>query len=123
VSASSIISFLSYSNPAINYEPVRSSSQQQQPTQLPGTTTRDTEDLVHLSQFAQMALQGQSASVIAGATGLSVSAVDSALGVQTTSSSVTAAAPHGQGGEHPATPAATSDSKTATPAHTLSVFA
>ena len=111
MSASSIISFLSYSNPAINYEPVRSSSQQQ-PTQFPGTTTRDTEDIVHLSQFAQMALQGQSASVIAGATGLTVSAVDSALGVPTTSSSVTVAAPHGHGGEHPATPA-----------HTLSVFA
>jgi hypothetical protein len=120
VSASSIISFLSYSNPAINYEPVRSSSQSRQ---LPGAATRDTEDIVHLSQFAEMALQGQSASVIAGATGLSVSAVDSALGVQTTSSSVTVAAPHGQGGEHPTTPAATSDSKTATPAHTLSVFA
>jgi hypothetical protein len=80
VSTSSIISSLSYSNPVINYEPVQHSSQQQ-PAQLPGTTAQDTEDVVDLSQFAQMAQQGQSPSVIAGTTGLTVSAVDRDLGI------------------------------------------
>jgi hypothetical protein len=85
----------------VNYEPVQYSSQQQR-TQLPGTTAQDTGDIVHLSQFAQMAQQGQSASAIAGATGLTVSVVDRDLGIPTISSSVTV---------------------TSTPAHTLSVWA
>jgi hypothetical protein len=121
VSTSPIISSLSYSNPAVNYEPVQPSSQQQ-PAQLPGTTSQVTGDVVDLSQ------QGQSASVIAATTGLTVSQVDSDLGISTTSSSVAVAAPSGHGGEHhaaaaAAAPAATSDSKTATPAPTLSIRA
>jgi hypothetical protein len=63
-------------------EPVKFSSQQQ-PAQLPGTNAQD---LVHLSQFAQMAQQGGSPSVIASTTGLSVNEVDSDLGISTTSS-------------------------------------
>jgi hypothetical protein len=131
VSTSPIISSLSYSNPAVNYEPVQPSSQQQ-PAQLPETTAQVTGDVVDLSQLAQMAQQGQSASVIAATTGLTVSQVDSDLGISTTSSSVAVAAPSGHGGEHPAAaapvsaaaaPAARSDSKTATPAPTFSVRA
>jgi hypothetical protein len=87
VSTSSIISSLSYSNPAVNYEPVQFSSQQQ-PAQLPGTNAQDIEDIVDLSQFAQMAQQGQSPTVIVATTGLTVSAVDRDLGIPTTSSSV-----------------------------------
>jgi hypothetical protein len=131
VSTSAIISSLSYSNPPVNYEPVPPSSQQQ-PAQVPGTTAQVTGDVVDLSQLAQMAQQGQSASVIAATTGLTVSQVDSDLGISTTSSSVAVAVPSGHGGEHhaaaapasaAAAPAATSDSKTATPAPTLSVRA
>jgi hypothetical protein len=100
MSASSIINSLSYSHPAVNYESFQYSSQRQ-PTQLPGTTAKDTGDIVHLSQFAQMAQQGQSASAIAGATGLSVSVVERDLGIPTIFSSAV----------------------TSTPAHTLSVWA
>jgi hypothetical protein len=64
-------------------EPVQSSSQQQ-PAQLPGTNVQDS---VHLSQFAQMAHEGESPSVIANTTGLTVNEVDSDLGISTTSSS------------------------------------
>jgi hypothetical protein len=128
VSISSITSSPSYSNPAIQEEHVQPSSQQQ-PAQLPETTAQVTGDVVDLSQLAQMAQQGQSASVIAATTGLTVSQVDSDLGISTTSSSVAVAAPSGHGGEHraaapapaEAAPAATSDSKTATPAPTLSI--
>jgi hypothetical protein len=138
VSASPIISSPSYANPALHVEPVQSSSEQL-PAQLSGTKAQDTEDVVQLSQLAQiqqMAQQGESASAIAGTTGLPVSEVDSDLGISTTSSSVPVAAPRGHGGEHhaaaaPATapvasapaPVATSDSKTATPAPALSVRA
>jgi hypothetical protein len=87
VSTSSIISSLSYSNPAVKEEPVQSTSQQQ-PAQLPGTNAQDTGEVVHLSQLAQMAQQGQSAPVIAATTGLTVSAVNRDLGIPTTSSSV-----------------------------------
>ena len=134
MSISSITGSPSYSNPAIQEQHAQSSSQQQ-PAELPGTNGQDTGDTVHLSQGAQiqqMAQQGESASVIASTTGLTVSTVDSDLGISTTSSSVAVAAPSGHGGEHraAATPAsaapasaATSDSKTATPAPKLSVRA
>jgi hypothetical protein len=75
VSISPIISSPSYSNPAVKVEPVQSSSQQQ-PAQLTGTTAQHTEDVVNLSQFAQMAQHGQSPSVIAGTSGLTVCAAD-----------------------------------------------
>jgi hypothetical protein len=88
VSISPIISSPSYSNLPVRVEPVQSSSQQQ-PAQLPGTTARGIEDIVHLSLFAQMAQQGQSPSVIAGTTGLTVNEVNSDLGISTTSSSPT----------------------------------
>jgi hypothetical protein len=114
VSTLPILSSPSYSNPAVEEEPVQSSSQQQ-PAQLPGINAQDIEDIVDLSQFAQMAHQGASPSVIASTTGLAVSEVDSDLGISTTLSSVAVAAP--------LAPAATSDSKTATPAPTLSVSA
>ena len=120
MSTSSIINSLSHSHPAINSEPIRQASQQQ-PTQVAGTA-RNITDVVHLSQFAHLAQQGQSPSVIAGATGLSVSVVDRELGVPTISSRVTVVAPQGPGGQHPATPA-TSGSTTTSPARTLSVFA
>jgi hypothetical protein len=134
VNISSITSSPSYSNPAIQEEHVQSSSQQQ-PAQLPGTDGQGLEDTVHLSQGAQiqrMAQQGESASAIASATGLTASEVDSDLGISTTSSGVAVTAPSGHGGEHRAAaapasaapaPAATTDSKTATPAPTLSVRA
>jgi hypothetical protein len=144
VSISSITSSPSYSNPAIQEQHVQSSSQQQ-PAQLPGTDGQGLEDTVHLSQGAQiqrMAQQGESASAIASATGLTASEVDSDLGISTTSSGVAVTAPSGHGGEHRAAaapasagpasaapasaapaPAATTDSKTATPAPTLSVRA
>jgi hypothetical protein len=85
VSTSPIISSPSYSNLAVMQEPVQSSPQQQ-PAQLPGTAAQDTGDTVNLSQFAQMAQQGGSPSVIAATTGLSVNEVDSNLGIPTTSS-------------------------------------
>ncbi len=122
MSTSPIISSLSYSNPAVTEDPVQSSPQQQ-PAQIPGTNAQDIEDTVHLSQFAQMAQQGGSPSVIASTTGLTVSAVDSDLGIPTASSSVTVAAPRGYGGEHPAAPGATSHSGTAAPTPALSVRA
>jgi hypothetical protein len=131
VSISSITSSPSYSNPAIQEQPVQSSSQQ--PAKLPAADDQGHEDTVHLSQGAQiqqMAQQGESASAIASTTGLSASEVDSDLGISTTSSSVAVAAPSGHRGEHRAAApapagaapaAATSDSKAATPAPTLSV--
>ena len=82
MSISPIIGSLSYSNPAVEEEPVQSASQQQ-PAQVPGTKAQDTGDVVHLSQFTQMAQQGQSPSVIAATTGLTVSTVDSDLGIPT----------------------------------------
>jgi hypothetical protein len=88
VSISPIISSPSYSSLPVRLEPVQPSSQQQ-PAQVPGTTARDIEDIVHLSQFAQMAQQGGSPSVIAATTGLSVNEVDSNLGIPTTSSGPT----------------------------------
>jgi hypothetical protein len=88
VSTSPIISSPSYSNLDFIEETVQSSSQQQ-PAQLPGTAAQDTGDTVHLSQFAQMAQQGRSPSVIAATTGLSVNQVDSNLGIPTTSSGPT----------------------------------
>jgi hypothetical protein len=138
MSTSSITSSLSYSNPAIQ-ESVPSSSQRQ-PVKPPGADTLDTEDTVHLSQpvqIQQMAQQGESVSAIANDTGLTLSEVDSDLGISTTSSSVPVAVPRGHGGGHPAAaapvaaaatspaaaPAATSHSKTATPTATLSVRA
>ena len=125
MSISSITSSPSYSNPAIQEEQVKSSSQQQ-PAQLPGTDGQDAEDTVHLSEGAQveqMAQQGESASAIASSTGLTASEVDSDLGISTTSSSVAVTAPRDLGREQPAVPAATSDSKTATPVPTLLVNA
>ena len=122
MSTSPIISSPSYSNLAVIQQPVQSSSQQQQ-AQLSVTAAQDIEDIVQLSQFAQMAHQGGSPSVIASTTSLTVSEVDRDLGISTTSSSVIVAAPRGHGGENPAAPAATSDSKTATPVPTLSVRA
>jgi hypothetical protein len=138
MSISSITSPLSYSNPAIQ-ESVQSSSQRQ-PVKLPAAEAQDTEDTVHLSQpvqIQQMAQQGESVSSIANATGLTLSEVDSDLGISTTSSNVPVAVPRGHGGGHPAdaapvaaaaashaaAPAATSQSKTATPTATLSVRA
>ena len=88
MSTSPIISSPSYSNLAVMEEPVQSASQQQ-PAQFPGTDAENIEDVVHLSQFAQMALQGGSPSVIASTTGLSVSTVDSDLGIPTASPSPT----------------------------------
>ena len=122
MSTSPIISSPSYLNLAVTEEPVQSPSQQQ-PAQLPGTHAQDIEDTVHLSQFAQMAHQGESPSVIASTTGLTVNDVDGDLGISTTSSSVAVTAPRDLGGEQPAVPAATSDSKTATPVPTLLVNA
>jgi hypothetical protein len=133
--ASPITSSPSYSNLAIQEEPVQSSSGQHLlPAQLSGTKPQDTEDVVQLSQLAQiqqMAQQGESASAIAGTTDLPVSEVDSDLGILTTSTSVPLAAPHGHGGEHHAAAAsapaplqaAKNDSEAATPAPTLSVRA
>ncbi len=83
MSISSIINSLSYSDPAVKYEPVQSASQQQ-PAQHFGTVAQDTGDVVHLSQFAQMAQQGNSAPVIAATIGLAVSTVDRELGIPTT---------------------------------------
>jgi hypothetical protein len=77
-----IISSLSYANPVVKEEPVQSSSQQQ-PAQLPGTNPPNIEDIVDLSPFAQMAQQGQSPTVIAATTGLTVSTVDRDLGIPT----------------------------------------
>lgn len=120
MSTSSTISSFSYSNPAIHHQPLRYPSQQQ-PTQVAGTA-KDIEDIVHLSRFAQLVRQGQSASVIAGASGLSVSVVDRELGIPTTSPSVTVVAAQGPGVTNAAAPA-TRSSKATSPAHTLSVFA
>ncbi len=142
---SSIASSPSYPNPTGQEEPVQSSSQQ--PAKPAGSDSGDALDTVHLSETAQIdqaGQQGESASVIASTFGLTVSEVDTDLGVSTASSassSVPVAAPSGQG-EHraavtpaaaapaaatpaAATPAAagTSQSKTAAPAHTLSVRA
>jgi hypothetical protein len=122
VSTSPIISSPLYSNLAVMEQPVQSSFQQE-PAQLSGTNAQDIEDIVQLSQFAQMAHQGGSPSVIASTIGLTVSEVDRDLGISTTSSSVIVAAPRGHGGENLAAPAAASDSKTATLAPTLSVRA
>ena len=88
MSTSPIISSPSYLNLAVTEEPVQSPSQQQ-PAQLPGTHAQDIEDTVHLSQFAQMAQQGGTPSVIAATTGLSVNEVVSNLGIPTTSSGPT----------------------------------
>ena len=104
MSISSITSFPSYSNPAVEDEPAQSSSYQR-PAQLPGTNAQDPVDTVDISQSAQiqqLAQQGESAAAIASAYGLTVSDVDSDLGISTTSSSVPIAAPTGHGGEHPA---------------------
>jgi hypothetical protein len=104
MSTSSISSSPSFTNPAVQVGSVKSSSQQQ-PAKVPGTDTLITEDTVQLSQPAQiqqMAQQGESASAIASATGLTVSEVDSDLGISTTSSSVPVAVPIGHGGGHPA---------------------
>jgi len=120
VSTSPIIISPSYSNLAVNEEPVQSSSQQQQ-AQLSVTAAQDIEDIVQLSQFAQMAHRGESPSVIAGTTGLTVKDVDSELGISNTLSNVAVAAPRGLEGGQPAAPAALSASKT--PAPTLSVNA
>jgi hypothetical protein len=134
VSISSITSFPSYSNPAVQEESVQSSARQAR-AQFPGTDTQGTAYTVHLSQLAQiqqMANQGESASAIASTYGLAVSDVDSDLGISTTSSSVPVIAPSGHGREHraatepasaAAATAATSYSKTATPAPTFSVRA
>ena len=146
MSISSITSFPSYSNPAVEDEPAQSSSYQR-PAQLPGTNAQDPVDTVDISQAAQiqqLAQQGESAAAIASAYGLTVSDVDSDLGISTTSSSVPIAAPTGHGGEHPAAtapasaapapaapapaapapaPAAANHSKIVTPAPTLSLRA
>ena len=134
MSTSSISNSPLYSNLAVQEEGAKSSSLQQ-PAKRPETDTQITEDTVQLSQFGQiqqMAQQGESASAIASSTGLTVSEVDSELGISTTSSSIPVAVPIGHGGAHPAAaprpataaaPAATSQSKTATPAPTLSVRA
>jgi hypothetical protein len=134
MSISSITSSPSYSNAAVQEEPVPSSSHQQ-PPQHPQTNAQDPVDTVHISQSAQiqqLAQRGESAAVIASAYGLSVSDVDSDLGISTTSSSAPIAAPSAHGGEHRAAPApasaaaptaAASYSKTVTPAPTLSLMA
>ena len=96
----------SYPDPIVQQRSVQSSSQNQQ-VPLPATGTQNTEDTVYLSQGAQiqqMAQQGESASVIANSTGLSVREVDSDLGISTSSSSVPVAASGGHGGGQPAAP-------------------
>ena len=124
MSVSLITSSFSHPNPAFREESLQSSSQQQ-PAQLPGAGAQGTVDTVQISQLAQiqlMALRGDSAPTIAVITGLTVSAVNSDLGISTTSSSVPVAAPSGPGGGPPAF-AAASTSDAATLAPTLSVLA
>ena len=90
MSISSITSYPSYSNAAVREEPVQSSAHQP-PAQPPATSAQYAVDTVHISQAAQiqqLAQRGESASAIASAYGLSVSDVDSDLGISTTSSSV-----------------------------------
>jgi hypothetical protein len=139
VSVSQMTGSSSHHNPAVHGNSVQSSSQHfhLQPAQLPVTQAKSAEDSVHLSQLAQiqqMALQGESASAIASATGLTVSQVDSDLDVSTTASSVSAAASSSHSGVRAATAAlpsgstaaanaVTSASKAAAPAPTLSVHA
>ena len=71
------------------------------------TGTQNTEDSVKLSQedqVDQMALQGESASLIAIITGLSVGEIDNDLGISTSTSSIPVASSGGHGGGHPAAP-------------------
>ena len=122
----------SNSDPVVQ-QPSAQSSSQKQPAPLPGTGAQNTEDTVQLTQGAQiqqMAQQGESASEIASSTGLSISVVDSDLGIST-SSSVPVATPGGHSGglssasAHVAAPpsAAANAAPTTTSAPTLSVSA
>lgn len=129
----------SYFDAAILGQSIQPSFQQQS-VQLSETQITDTQDTVDISQLAQvqqMALQGESTSLIASTTGLTVSEVDSDLGITdtTSSSSVSIDIPSGHGGGQSAAAdasaptatvaanAATSISKAATHASTLSVRA
>lgn len=134
MSISPITSSLSYSTPVIQEGSVQSSSQQQ-PAQFSGRDAQeDTVQLSQVAQIQQMAQQGESASSIASNMGLTVSEVDSDLGISTTSPSVPVAAPSGHGGGHSAASAPASDatvgatgasstSKAAVPAPSVSVQA
>ncbi|HUD56505.1 MAG TPA: hypothetical protein VMR02_14850 [Terracidiphilus sp.] len=114
-------------------QPSAQSSTQKQPAPLPGTGAQNPEDTVELTQTAQiqqMAQLGEGASEIASSTGLSISVVDSDLGIST-SSSVPVATPGGHGGgpspaagHEAASPSAASNAApTTTSSPTLSVSA
>jgi hypothetical protein len=126
VSISPITDSPSNSDPVVQQQSIQSSSQNQQGP-LTGTGTQNTEDSVKLSQEAQvdqMALQGESASLIAMITGLSVGEIDNDLGISTSTSSIPVASSGGHGGGHPAAPvhaaapAAASNAATAGPTAT-----
>ena len=123
MSVSLITNSFLHPTPAFREDSLQSSSLQQ-PAQLPGAGPLGT-DTVQISQLAQiqlMATRGDSAPTIAVITGLTVSAVNSDLGISTTSSSVPVAAPSGPGGGPPAF-AAASPSDAAILAPMLSVLA
>jgi hypothetical protein len=124
LSVSLITSSFSHTSPAFHQGSLQSSSHQQ-PVQLPLAPAQGTVDTVQISELAQiqlMATRGDSAPTIAVITGLTVSAVNSDLGISTTSSSVPVAAPSGPGGGPPAF-AAASPSDAAILAPMLSVLA
>ncbi|MGA7108118.1 MAG: hypothetical protein WBY75_10285 [Terracidiphilus sp.] len=103
-------------------------SPQNQPAPLPGTgaPSADTVQLTQAAQIQQMALQGESAAEIASDTGLTISVIDSDLGISA-SSSAPAAAPGGHGGGNSSAAAhgttASASAPTASSASTLSVRA
>jgi len=115
------------------------STSQSASTQEPTVTqsvfpAQEATDTVHLSvdaQVKQLSESGESASVIASNTGLTVTEVDSDLDITTSSSSTPVAAPSGSAGGHagaaktaPAAAAAPETATTApTPAATVSVRA
>lgn len=75
---------------------------------LPGTGAVDTADVVQLSQGAQvqqLAMQGVGTSAIASSTGLTVTEVDTDLGITPASTSVPVAISVGHSGGHHEVPA------------------
>jgi hypothetical protein len=112
VSTSPISFSSSYPAPAF-FGQISQPTSGQQYAQTYGSTSSVADDTVQISQLAQiqqMVQQGDSVSIIASTTGLSVNEIDSDLGITDTGSSISIAIPSSNGGGPAAAPV--SESKT-----------
>ena len=108
-----------YLNPALQGQSAQLYAQQRVAAQA--SSVQDTVHLSELAQIHQMSQQGESASTIASTTGLTVSEVDSDLGISSSSSSFPAISINIPGGGGQA--ASAGASKTASSSSSLSVQA